>query len=92
MTVDESRDALPWGGTGATATVVAIGRPADGSVRCSPEWDGLAQRLRVDHPDVAPAVLDELLDRAIDDLADARVQNFKLILVERAVRRGLADR
>jgi len=38
------------------------------------------------------AVLSELVERASDDLADARVQSFRLILVERAVRRELPVR
>jgi hypothetical protein len=35
-------------------------------------------------------VIVELIERAIDDLAGARVQNFKPILIERSVRRRLA--
>jgi len=52
----------------------------------------LARRLGEQHPDVAADTLHELIEHANDALADARVQNFKLILVERAVRRELAAR
>ena len=56
------------------------------------ECERLARRIHQERPDVTLAVLSELVERASDDLADARVQSFRLILVERAVRRELPVR
>jgi hypothetical protein len=52
----------------------------------------LARHLGEQHPEVSADTLSALVEHADDALADARVQNFRLILVERAVRRELAAR
>ena len=49
------------------------------------ESERLASRLHEHHPDVSLARISMLIAQATDELAEARVQSFKMILVERAV-------
>ena len=70
---------------------VEIDLPVAAVDRYQRECDLLACRLHEAHPGVPlPTILD-LVDTASGDLAGARVQAFRLILVERAVRRRLSD-
>ncbi len=56
------------------------------------ECELLARRMHDEHPEVPLARISDLVERASDDLAGSKVQSFKLILVERAVRRELGTR
>jgi hypothetical protein len=69
----------------ADATIVVLDR-------YQRECDLLAGRLHEGHPDVSLARIAALVERASEELAEARVQSFKLILVERSVRRELTVR
>lgn len=54
------------------------------------ECASLARRMHRDHPEVPLGDIRALTDQVNDELAEARVQSFRLILVERAVRCRLA--
>ena len=56
------------------------------------ECERLAGRVHEKHPDVPLARISALVAQAIDELAESRVQSFKMILVERAVLRGVTAR
>jgi len=56
------------------------------------ECERLARRVHEKHPDVPLARISALVAQATDELADSRVQSFKMILVERAVLRRLTVR
>jgi hypothetical protein len=59
--------------------------------RRAQEVEMVVRRLQADHPSVSLHTLSAVVERTYDELADARVQTYRLILTERGVRRSLAD-
>ena len=52
--------------------------------------EAVVRRVQVDHPSVSPERLAAVAERTYDELAEARVLNYRLILIERRLRRTLA--
>jgi len=61
------------------------------SARESREIDQLALRLQEAHPGVLPATLTKLVEQAFAELAQSRVQSYRLVLTERVAQLRLAD-
>ena len=58
--------------------------------RKAQEVETVVRRVQADHPSVSLHTLEAVVERTYDELADARVQTYRLILTEREVRRSLA--
>jgi hypothetical protein len=58
--------------------------------RKAQEVETVVRRVQADHPSVSLHTLEAVVERTYDELADARVQTYRLILTEREVRRNLA--
>jgi hypothetical protein len=68
--------------------------PASGGAldaRQQRDLGSLAHRLHENHPDVPLSVLTQMVESEFAQLAQSRVQSFRMILIERAVRRRLAS-
>jgi len=85
-TVGEALPLVP-GDPDLSITVLDLDRDRDRR-----ECERLAGRVHEKHPDVPLARISALVAQAIDELAESRVQSFKMILVERAVLRGVTAR
>ncbi len=59
--------------------------------RKAQEVETVVRRVQADHPSVSLHTLEAVVERTYDELADARVQTYRLILTEREVRRTLSD-